>query len=580
MRRLLLAAASTGLVLTAAAPALAAAPAPVTHLQLKTSNATVTATWWASPDTPYADVCWAVDVAPTAPGDAGATCSGNVVSSYTLAAAAGTTYGVSVFAVHDGDYSPPTSATITAIDEAPGAPFCLSTEPRPWYDGSQCVLMLSWFDDPTVNTDVRDYVVNWAKGTDVPPADPDTGVVVQGHFGRMSTACIADLTPGDVYTFAVRVRDEAMQLSQPGVLRAATRTPDITYLRAASAGATPKIYQPDLGGSTDDPGSCPCQAGATMTASGHLRMAYRADIWVGYTSTVSGYHPLTVNEGGRPLIDASAHDVFVAWGDSYRGVLYMTRIDGTWSKRRTLSTARYRSVLGVTFDGSNAHVLVRWTKGLRLFSYVGGSWHATAVTGTTPSDAATLTRDQATNRVVIVDRHRPATSGSLRSLRVATMSPKATTVSGWRTWWSTSGSTVDLVPTSVASSHGIITVAEQRVSTAASSADGPYVQQGSATSHRRPVRVAGTGPADSEVVVTALQHNRAVIGWRRLDSDWSPDALGIWSQELVRHTDGSTTFAHARRWTTSAYDEPVGVFRDDSGRYSVVFTTTGEDVAQ
>ena len=560
-----------------ATPALAATPAPATNLALTSSNAKVTATWRYSPDTPYADVCWATGAAPAAPTDPGATCTGNLGGSgtYTFSAEAGTLYGVSVFAVDNGEYSSPTSGTITARDQAPAPPKGLFTQAAECLDHVDR-LNVYWQDDWQANSDTRDFVVTWAPGSAVPPADPAAGFVVQPH-GSPIGATFVDLVPDRIYTFAVRTRDTALQLSSPTVVRAATRFPGIAAATADSASAAPATRHFCPG----DADEGPYWATATATRGGHLRMAYRGEAEVDYAGhAADGVWTdrfLGASSLARPRIDATpAGDVFVSWG-SHEGLLYRQRVDGRWSARRTISSVGDRTVLGVAYDGTHAHVLVRWTHGLRYFSRVGGNWVGSAVPGASRYDAAALTRDPVSDRIVLVDRRRTSTA---RTLRVAVLSPRATNVTGFRTWWSTSGTAVDFRPTSVASIGGVITVGEQRASRPAAAADGPYVQQGSASSHRRPLRVTGTSAADRDVVVSALQRNRVVVTWRRTEANWASDTVGIWTEEVVHHAGGSTTFPRLRRWTASAYDVPVAAFRDEHGGYSVVYTTRYTDLPQ
>ena len=56
-------------------------------------------------------------------------------------------------------------------------------------------------------------------------------------------------------------------------------------------------------------------------------------------------------------------------------------------------------------------------------------------------------------------------------------------------------------------------------------------------------------------------------------------AIGVWSTQWT-HSASGWHFPAAVRRTTSAYDHPVGTYRDDAGHFYVLYRTGDADVTE
>lgn len=554
--------------------AAATPPAPVSNVQASSQNADyIYLTWTPSPSTSSANACYEPgSTAPASPTDPGVTCLGVSTSpGGSFQGTDGQDYSISVFSydTSTATYGQPASVTnVVATDVPPPAPDHVRSSA-----GGTTTVYLSW-QAPNV-PDVKDYLVSWAAGTAVPgpPATEDSAHVTQGTFMGVNS-----LTPGAVYTFAVRARDVGGHVSDPAVLTASTRD---TNLWAADD-STGKLQTTAIN-------STPAAASAAMPSVGGTRVAaiYNSTNVYLFASTPNGWSVSYLGgfTGARgPYVAAGPSATVVAW-TANSGVYYRYRSSSTakWGNVVRVMTRTGDRVAGVALDSKrHIHLLVVRTKGtgrgLWYVTNTSGRWTRTLIKGTAAGDIGALTRDPATNRIVIVDRHRTST---VETVRVAVLGASATKPSTFATWLSTKNRAVQWRPTSAAAYGGTISVAVQRASSPASSSDGPYVLTGSSASHRRAARVSGTTAQDSGLFVSMPTAKRAVFTWQRRNAAWDPGQLGVWS--VGRSYSGTTkawTFASPRHWSSTAYDRSVAAFIDTNGHTHVIYFTAAGDVTE
>ena len=137
-------------------------------------------------------------------------------------------------------------------------------------------------------------------------------------------------------------------------------------------------------------------------------------------------------------------------------------------------------------------------------------------------------------------------------------------------------------PTQVAAYGGRITVGVQRATARGSRlADGPYVIDGTSTTHHGLARVAGSGRYDVGLTVSMPSATKAVLSWQRRDAWWNASRLGVWVS--TRYASGSVAvwrFTAPSRWSRSAYDVPLGAFADARGHVYAVYVRDSADVRQ
>jgi hypothetical protein len=192
-------------------------------------------------------------------------------------------------------------------------------------------------------------------------------------------------------------------------------------------------------------------------------------------------------------------------------------------------------------------------------------------------DVGLLTQDRKTHDLVVVDQH----DGAKRStVRMATVPAGGDAIRGTRTLLDRSRGTTTDVPTSVTSAGGRVTLAVERRSDAGKTGgDGIFTVTVSRGSIASPVRVPHTTEADTAAVVWSAESGRLVVSWRRTDPSWSPEVIGVWSEELV-HRQGGWSGSAPRRWSSSAYAFSLGTFRDDRGHLYATFVTVSGDVTE
>lgn len=561
---------SVGLV---APTAWAAAPAPVSELSVSTQDAVIYAEWSPSTETPYANACYLVGTtAPATPTDSGVTCSG-VTSNpgYSFRGVGGQTYSLSVFSYRTttSEYGSAVSKTITAVDAAPKPPANLRTRPS-----GETALSLRWSDN-SANSDTKEFLVSYAAGTGFPPDS-------SAHTTQSTSDYFYGLAPGTVYTFAVRVRDLGGNLSAGALIRATTREPGIW--QADNTGTGGAIGSTSLGynyGTLTD-------AGSTITANDSIRAAYVdrfGNVKTAAFAPGPGWKDTQLarqNGPTHPLVAVGRPGFAIVGWTSKGGPYYKFQsISGGWSaiKHPTSNTAD--RLVGVSSDtGNRVHLLIQRTagtgKGLWYITNGSGSWTKQFIAGSGPNDIGLLTRDLGTNRIVIVDRHRGATT---ETIRVAVVKATASKVAPLATWLSTTTRSVQWKPSSVAAYGGAVTLAVQRVTSSGSTADGPYVVYGTAALHKAPVRVAGTTARDIRTTVSMRGANKVLLSWQRVSPSWNPTQFGIWVSQRSRATSTSAwTFTAATRWTKSAYDVPSGAYMDKVGHIYLVYVTGTTDV--
>lgn len=561
----------------AAPAALAAAPASVSNLELSSQDAYVYVDWTASPVTPNAVVCYAVNTAPTAPTDSGATCS-DVLSqpSWQFVGTDGTVYGVSVFSYDSvtKEYGTPVSSTVKAVDPPPLPPLNVGTASG----GDDQHITLYWSPNPA-NHDTREYRVIYGKGL-----SPTSWQTPNYTIGMSTGAWISPLTAGTVYTFLVQTVDAAGHVSPYAGIRAATRQPGLWLSHNNTVGhvvqATTRGYQEV---NTD--------ASAMVQSDGIVRSIFTSTYG---NITVQTFSPTNDwNEpgdlyswysGARHALIASAPRVIVAGWTANAGVYYATKTTANWAKPVRVSSNTSETLVGLAVDKARrVHLLVVRTagtnRGLYYLTRYAGRTTRSFVAGSGPGDIGLLTRDVSTDKMVLVDRHRGA---KVETVKVKVLAPTATTVGTMTTWLSTTARAVQWKPTAVAANGGRINVGMQRVTRPGSTAaDGPYVVYGTATMHRSPTRVTGTSAVDSNLTVNMPTPSAAMLSWQRHNAGWSPLKLGVWvSQRTYKSATGTWSYSAPAHWTTSAYDVPVGAFKDAAGHTYVVYMTSPRDVVQ
>lgn len=545
-----------------------ASPRPVSNLELTTQNGQVYVDWTPSPDTSSANVCEAPDAPPSAPTAAGATCSGVLTqTAWSFSGKAGLTYGVTVFSYDAAAsaYGPAVSKTVVAQDSVPFPPKAIWSRSM-----SAQSMQVLWTDDQR-NTDTKDFLLSWNPGLGTPAAE---GAWVR----RVSDAGVGDLVSGVVYTFAVRTRDFGGNVSAPILLRASTRTPCAWLADDAQPSGAHRVR-------CLVPGQYNGwfkQAAATLPSDGVVRVAAIA-AWDAILVLQAGVHPYSIlgktpmSNLRLPLIASAGRSVVAAWTAS-SGVYYWTR-----GRASPASTVRGEQALGVVLDNAGRiHLLVARTagagRGLYYLTVSSGRTYRSFVAGSGPADIGLLARDPATDRIVVVDRHRGTRA---ETIRVKVLPAAATSVGTMPTWRSNTTPSIQWRPTAVAVNGGRISLGLQHVTTSGSTAsDGPYVIYGTATMHRGAVRVAGTGPVDTNLTVSMPTARKAVFSWQRHDAGWSPAKLGIWVATRNYRPAGYWTFAGPTHWSTSAYDVPLGAFADAAGHTWVAYLTTRGDAVE
>ena len=558
----------------AVAPALAWAggPAPVSALTLSTRDARVIADWTSSPDTSQAKVCWALQQPPAQPDSLGATCS-DVLSTttYSFDGMAGQTYGVSVFSFDSSTSTsgPAVSDTITAEDAPPVAVHHLQSTPEPY---SRTSINITWTDPD--NEDAKSYLVSVGEGTDTPDYTPGADQSTSRHSASVSLS-----DPTQVYTVAVRVQDKSNQVGAPAAVQLTGRT---AGLSAADDRSDDIVL---------DQVRVPISAAALSgQRDGHLRAAFLAGGKVMYTSRVRSEawsHPISVSgdasrNGLRDVVidSTSTGDVAVAWSARV-GVMTALRHNGKWMTKR-VNWHRDDRAAGVTLDNrGNLHVLVRRTTanggGLLLFSRSGKSW----VNGRFPNsgryDRGLLTEDKTTHQVVVVDRHNGANRSVIRMARAAATGHRLGAV---KALLDRPRNSTTVEPTSMTAVEGRVVLAlERRSASGDTSGDGVFTLTVTDASVGEPVRVPHTTEVDTAPVVVAYDADHVTVSFRRTSADWSPDVVGVWVSQLVRD-HGAWSAGPAQRWSSSAYDVPVGSFSDDRGHLFVGYVTVVGDVTE
>jgi hypothetical protein len=558
----------------AVAPDLAWAdgPAPVSDLALSTRDARVIANWTSSPDTSQAKVCWALQQPPPQPDSLGATCS-DVLSTttYSFDGMAGQTYGVSVFSYDSATSTtgPAVSDTITAEDLPPVPVHHLRTTALTY---AERAVQVDWTDPD--NADAQSYEVSVAQGLDTPEYTP--GRDQQTSQTRV-TVQLDD--PTQVYTIAVRVKDESAQVGDPATLHVTARTPGLS-----AADDRAEDIDRDL---VRVPISAAVLSGQR---DGHLRAAYLAEGKVWYTSRVRSEawsHPISVSgdasrNGLRDvMIDSTAAgDVAIAWSARV-GVMTALRHSGKWSMHR-VNFHRDDRATGVTVDGrGNVHVLVRRTTakggGLLLFTRNGKNWVQGRFPNSGRYDRGLLTDDRSTHQVVVVDRHNGSNRSTIRLARVAASDHRIGTA---KTVLDRPRSSTTVEPTSVTAADGRIVLAlERRSASGDTSEDGVFTLTVTDGTTGSPVRVPHTTEVDTAPVVVAYDADHVTVSFRRSNADWSPDVVGVWVSQLTRN-HGAWEAGPAERWSSSAYDVPAGAFPDDRGHLFVGYVTVMGDVTE
>jgi hypothetical protein len=555
-----------------AGTAWAAGPAPVSDLTLTTRDARVIAHWTPSPETPESTVCWALNTPPSSPDSVGATCSDVLSSSrYGFDAVDGQQYGVSVFSFDSATsaYGSAVSDTITAED-APPVPVQDLRSEASMYGGNSVELFWS---DPA-NADTQSYLVSVGEGLDTPDYNPlsdrETTQRRDNAYG---------LEPGQVYTVAVRVKDHGDHVGPPAVLHLTGRSPGLSAVDDRRDGLD-----------RDDIDARLPSVAVSGQDDGHLRAAYVQSRHVWYTSRIRSAawgKPVSISgdtphSGLRDVVVASTPtgDVAVAWSAG-QGVALAVRRHGHWSHRHATRHSNDRAA-GVTIDGrGNVHVLVRRTTssggGLLLLTRQRHGFTNSRFPDSGRYDAGLLTLDRETRDVVVVDQH----DGAKRSIvRLAVLRPGASSIRGVRTLLDRSRGATSELPTSVAAADGRVIVAvERRSSSGDTGRDGLFTVTATAKGVGAPTRVPHTTEADTAAVVWAADSGRVVVSWRRTDPAWSPDVVGVWSEELVREA-GAWAAATPRRWSSSAYAFPTGTFRDERGHVYATFVTVYDDVTE
>ena len=555
-----------------AVPAWADGPAPVSALELSTSDAWVAARWTSSPDTSQAKVCWALNTPPSSPDDIGAQCS-EVLSSprYSFSGVDGQTYGVSVFSYEPtaSAYGSPVSDTIIAEDQPPVAVEDLHSVATP---NSSSYVDLTWTDPR--NRDTKNYEVSVREGMDTPDYDPvlDSTTTDKRWFA-------SGLKPGQVYTVAVRAQDKGNHVGPPAVLHLTGRLPGLS----AVDDRNDTVHR-------DHVSTAARSAAVSGQDDGHLRAVYVENGRVFYTSRVRSQKwgdPVSVSGEHRhnglrdTVISSTAKgDVAVAWS-AEQGVVVAQRVSGHWRTRHASRHSGDRAV-GVTLDDrGNLHVLVRRTTakggGLLLLTRHGRHFTADRLAGSGRYDVGLVTQDRDTHDVVVVDQH----DGSRRStVRLAVLRPAADRIRATRTILDRARDETTVTPTSVTSAGGRVTVAvERRTGSHGAAGDGIFVVSATARSVGGLVRVPHTTARASAPTVAAFDGGHVVVSWRRTDPSWSPDIVGVWATELVRG-GGSWSADAPRRWSSSAYDVPTGAFRDDRGHVYTTYVTETGDVTE
>jgi len=547
-------------------------PAPVSDLVLSSKDARVIANWTSSPDTSQAKVCWALQQPPSQPDSVGATCS-DVLSTttYSFDGMAGQTYGVSVFS-YDSSTSttgPAVSDTITAEDLPPVPVHQLQTTAQV-YAGSSTIV--SWTDPD--NGDTKNYLVSVGEGTDTPEYNPATDAQTTQKDTRIYLS-----DPTQVYTIAIRVQDKSNQVGPPAVVHATSRAPGLS----AADNRSDDVDRDRVPATISS-------AALSGQRDGHLRAAFVAGGKVLYTSRVRSEawsRPISVSgdasrNGLRDaMIDSTAAgDVVVAWSARV-GVMTALRHSGKWSMHR-VNFHRDDRAAGATIDGrGNVHVLVRRTTakggGLLLFTRSGKHWVQSRVPNSGRYDRGLLTEDRSAHQVVVIDRHNGANHSTIRMARVAAGNHSIGTV---KTLLDRPRNSTMVEPTSVTAADGRIVLAlDRRSASGDSSEDGIFTLTVTDGSAGEPERVPHTNEFDTAPVVFAYDADHLTVSFRRTNANWSPDVVGVWVSELAR-SHGEWDGGPAERWSSSAYDVPVGAFPDDRGHLFVGSVTVVGDVTE
>ena len=547
-------------------------PAPVSNLVLSTRDARVIANWTSSPDTSQAKACWALQQPPAQPDSIGATCS-DVLSTttYSFDGMAGQTYGVSVFS-YDSSTStagPAVSDTITAEDLPPVAVHQLQTAAKTY---SNTWIRITWTDPD--NADTKDYLVSVGQGKDTPEYTPSND-----HQTTQRNLSINLEDPNQLYTIAVRARDESNQMGPPATVQVTGRVPGLS----AADNRADDIDRDQVRVPISE-------AALSGQRDGHLRAAFIGGGKVLYTSRVRSApwsRPISVSgdasrNGLRDatIDSAAAGDVVVAWSARV-GVMTALRHSGKWSMHR-VNFHRDDRAAGATIDGrGNVHVLVRRTTakggGLLLFTRSGKHWVHSRVPNSGRYDRGLLAEDRSARQVVVIDRHNGTNRSTIRMARVAAGNHSIGTV---KTLLDRPRNSTTVEPTSVTAADGRIVLAlERRSASGDTSQDGIFTLTVTDGSAGDPVRVPHTTEVDTAPVVVAFDADHLTVSFRRTNADWSPDVVGVWVSQLVRN-DGAWDAGPADRWSSSAYDVPVGAFPDDRGHLFVGYVTVVGDVTE
>ena len=578
------------------APTAWAAPQPVSQLSLGAGDAAkILVGWKASPDTTSATVCWTAGDPPASVDAQGATCSAPIsvppngdytFGSYQFDGVEGTTYGVSVFAGDaNSGYSSPVSSSVTAKDPPPVAPLVTSVP------AGETSLQLTWDQSPAgcCAGDIADVLVSWTRDG---ASSPDgTAVVATDGYGRPSAPYrVTGLAPLTTYMFAVRYRDRGAHVSDAGSVRAQTRVAGVWLADRDPHGV--------LRTSHLNAGDVDRLSVATVSPNGDLVAAYHHIVQTKstYSSTLRvvdrtrgrwHVHYTTFSDNASDPVAATAGNVsVVAWttpsGNAYR-INYLTHVGATWSAVRHVSVEGV-AVAAAVDPQRRLHFLTAGSRG-GYITVVGSRITRSTVPG---GWGYALARDAVTGRIVLAYHRRVHDS---QQLTIATASASATKFGPLSTWLTTPehGHGGAALPVwhldNVSVVGGRIYVAMQRgVLGYPAGSDGNYIAVGSTRSHHGPLRVAESRSDDTEVAVTAISANTAVLVWKgpspsAYAGPWpSSSRLGIW-QSTVSLTNSRWIFTHKRHWTSSPYDHPIGIYAGTRGHRYVAFIRQPVDLS-
>jgi len=577
-----------------------AEPAPVTDVQAVNflenyfNQVFLDVSWTPSADTAEALVCWQMgNEAPSTPGEGECTTPREYGAQpfERLSVEPDTTYGVSVFS-YVPSLSLPGASASTIVTTTHPLPPPLSEHPGVWTMASSPEsVTLRWMgnafdDDAGEQWNISAYVVTLADGDAAPGPAAEPLAALPLDVPKYE---IDGLEPGKVYTASVAYQDPQGDRGAPASVTFTTRVAGIRTTSRASDGSVTSAVPASTGN--------PAVADYDVTPGGTQNVVYAQGPSVLFVSQEPGQAWTTpVTLGTYPsgmyarhlFIARSGAGALVAGWDSGNVVRYRVRPPGAgWRPAVALAGTRSRGadLLGIDFDASgHLHVLLQnvshqsWD--LIYRTNATGAWSSSQIGAVGYPDAASLTVDRATGRVIVVDAHNAGSGVARISLRIAAASARSTSLGRWhllRTYNADSDRFVSVVPV-VAAKGGVVTVGVSAGgSHLAASAAGVFVMSGERIVALSDYHaVTGSAGTSGDLALHAVSRNRVLLAWTNHPPIWGSESLGLYWSSRSHSAAGWRETSPVHR-TQSPYDLPAGVGRDGAGHVYLGWMTVNCD---